>query len=201
MHESGQGYVKERRFDVSDFRKKMDVEAVKAFISEQSPTTRIYVGGDSERHKIGGVWYADYAVCVVVHFDGCRGGRLFGEVTRERDYHDKKGAGRVRLMNEVYKIAEMWNRIKDAIGDREFEIHLDINSKKGTGSNAVMDEAIGYIRGTCNVIPMIKPDSPAASFCADRFAEIKQREAAAQRGADPDKLTAARLKRKRKTAA
>lgn len=183
----------------NEFRKKMDVEAVKAFIAEQSQATKIYVGGDSERHKVNGVWYADYAVCVVVHFDGCRGGRLFGEVVRERDYHDSKGAGRVRLMTEVYKIAEMYFKIRDAIGDREFEIHLDINSKKGTGSNAVMDEAIGYIKGTCNVVPMIKPDSPAASFCADRFAEIKQREAAAKN--NTSYLSASKLKRRRKKAA
>jgi predicted RNase H-related nuclease YkuK (DUF458 family) len=35
-----------------------------------------------------------------------------------------------------------------------------------------MNEAIGYIRGTCNVIPMIKPKAFAASYAADRFKGI-----------------------------
>ena len=35
-----------------------------------------------------------------------------------------------------------------------------------------LQQAIGYIKGTCNVTPMVKPDAPAASFCADRLKRI-----------------------------
>jgi predicted RNase H-related nuclease YkuK (DUF458 family) len=40
------------------------------------------------------------------------------------------------------------------------------------GSSCVVDEAIGYIRGTCNVLPMVKPQAFAATYCADRLKEI-----------------------------
>jgi len=181
-----------------DFRRKMDIEAVKAFISAQSAETKIYVGGDSERHKVGGQWVADYAICVVVHYDGCRGCKIFGEVTRERDFDQVKNRPTMRLMNEVYKIADMYLRIADALGDRHSEVHLDINSDKSAGSNIVIKEAIGYITGTCNVIPMVKPNSPAATFCADRFAEIRQRSESQDRKIRH--LSAAKLKRRRKYA-
>jgi uncharacterized protein len=52
--------------------------------------------------------------------------------------------------------------------DKEMQIHLDINPSKAHGSSCVLQEAIGYIRGTCNVVPLIKPNAFAASFAADR---------------------------------
>ncbi len=183
-----------------DYRKKIDIEAVKAFIREQATETKIYVGGDSERHKVGGVWYADYTVCVVVHINGNRGCKVFGEVCRERDYDQKKNKPHLRLMNEVYKIAELYLKIHEAVGERVCEVHLDINEKKNAVSNEVMDQAVGYIRGTCNVVPLVKPNSPAASFCADRFSEIKQRTSESQNGKFITDMSASKLKRRRKTA-
>lgn len=183
-----------------DYRKKIDIEAVKAFIREQSAETKIYVGGDSERHKVHGVWYADYTVCVVVHINGNRGCKVFGEVSRERDFDQKKNSPRLRLMNEVYKIAELYMKIHDAVGDRVCEVHLDINEDEKAVSHQVMSEAVGYIQGTCNVVPLVKPNSPAASFCADRFAEIKQRTAESQNGKFVTDMSASKLKRRRKTA-
>lgn len=180
-----------------DYRKKMDLDEVVDFIRASSAETKIYVGGDSERHRANGVWYADYATVVVVHKDGNKGCRVFGEVVRERDYDGgKKNKPNLRLMNEVYKIAELYRKIHDSVGDRVCEIHLDINRDKRAASNEVMDQAIGYIMGTCNVVPLVKPDSPAASFCADRFAEIKQREAAARNMSGH--LSASKLRRRRK---
>jgi uncharacterized protein len=182
------------------YRKKMDIDEVKDFIRNSTPETKVYVGGDSERHRVAGVWYADYTVCVVVHKDGNKGCKVFGEVTRERDYDQKKNKPTNRLMNEVYKIAELFLKIQDSVGDRACEVHLDVNSKKGTVSNEVIEQATGYIRGTCNVVPLVKPNSPAASFCADKFAEIKQRSAEAENGKFGRDMSASRLKRKRKFA-
>lgn len=179
------------------YRKKMDIEAVKAFIEEQSPETKVYVGGDSERHRVGGVWYADYTVCVVVHKDGNKGCKVFGETVRERDYDQKKDKPRLRLMNEVYKIAELFMKIHDSVGDRVCEVHIDVNPKLTAGSSCVIDEAVGYIKGTCNVVPMVKPNSPAASFCADRFSQIKQMEAATKNSVSH--TSASKMKRARRT--
>jgi predicted RNase H-related nuclease YkuK (DUF458 family) len=41
------------------------------------------------------------------------------------------------------------------------------------GSSCVINEAVGYIRGTCNVVPMVKPRAFAASYAADRFKGLK----------------------------
>ena len=80
-------------------RKRLDLDEVREFIENSSATTKIYIGSDSERHRRGGVWFADYAVVVVVHKDGKHGAKVFGEITTERDYDQKKDKPRVRLMN------------------------------------------------------------------------------------------------------
>ena len=149
--------------------KKMDLEKVKAFIHAQSPETSVYLGCDSERVKVNGVWHADYALAVVVHIDSCHGCKIFGEVIRERDYDQKKNKPALRLMNEVYKVSDMFQKLAEVLEDRYVEVHLDINPDEMYGSSCVVQQAIGYIRGTCNVIPLVKPRAFAASYAADRF--------------------------------
>lgn len=151
---------------------KLDIEAVKAYIEKCSPESKIYIGGDSERFKINKQWYADYATVVVIHVDGKHGCKIFGEVTREKDYDFKVGRPSIRLMNEVTKVAELYFKLADSIGDRPCEIHLDINPDERYGSSCVVSQAVGYIMGTCNMKPKIKPNAFAASIAADRFKEI-----------------------------
>ena len=158
--------------------RKLDIEEVKAFIDAQSPETKIYIGGDSERFIIGDVWYADYTLAVVVHINGNNGCKIFGEVQRERDYDQRKDRPRMRLMNEVYKIAEMYLKLHDVLEGREVEVHLDINPNEMHGSSCVINEAVGYIRGMCNVVPMVKPNAFAATYAADRLKHAMQRHAA-----------------------
>jgi predicted RNase H-related nuclease YkuK (DUF458 family) len=149
--------------------KKLNLEEVKAFIDAQSPETKIYLGVDSERFNLAGTWYADYVTAIVVHIDGCHGCKIFGEVIRERDYDQRKDKPALRLMNEVYKVSEMFQKLADTLEDRYVEVHLDINPDEMYGSSCVVQQAIGYIRGTCNVIPLVKPRAFAASYAADRF--------------------------------
>jgi predicted RNase H-related nuclease YkuK (DUF458 family) len=149
--------------------RRLDLDQVKKFIGETSPETRIYLGCDSERILIEGQWWADYTLAVVVHINGNHGCKLFGEVQRERDWDQKKDRPRMRLMNEVYKLSDLYLKIADVLDDRHCEVHLDINPDQRYGSNCVIQEAVGYIRGTCNVIPMVKPRAFAASYAADRF--------------------------------
>jgi predicted RNase H-related nuclease YkuK (DUF458 family) len=152
--------------------KKMNIEEVAAFINTQSPATKIYIGGDSERFLIDGVWHADYTLAVVVHYEGNRGCKIFGEVIRERDFDQQKDKPRMRLMNEVYKIAELYMKLHEVLEDRIVEVHLDINPDEHHGSSCVINEATGYIRGMCNVIPFVKPNAFAASYAADRLKGI-----------------------------
>ena len=145
---------------------------VKAFIDAQSPETKIYLGADSERFRLNDVWYADYTLAVVVHIDGRHGCKIFGEVVRERDYDQKKSKPSMRLMNEVYKVSELFQKLSDVLEDRHVEVHLDINPNEMYGSSCVVNQAIGYIKGTCNVIPMVKPQAFAASYAADRLKHV-----------------------------
>jgi predicted RNase H-related nuclease YkuK (DUF458 family) len=150
-------------------RKAINIDEVRDFILAQTPETKIYIGGDSERFLIGKDWYADYIMVVVVHINGNNGCKIFGEVQRERDWDKKRDKPRMRLMNEVYKIAELYLKLHDVLEDREVQVHLDINPNEMHGSSCVINEAVGYIKGMCNVVPMVKPKAFAASYAADRY--------------------------------
>ena len=153
--------------------KKIDLQQVKNFILSQSPETRIYLGCDSERIKINGQWHADYVLAIVVHVNGNNGCKLFGEVQRERDYDQRADRPSQRLMTEVYKVSELYLALAEVLEGRQVEVHLDINPDEDHGSSCVIAQAIGYIRGVCNVVPFVKPDAFAASYAADRFRSLR----------------------------
>jgi predicted RNase H-related nuclease YkuK (DUF458 family) len=123
--------------------------------------------------KINGAWHADYVLAIVVHINGNNGCKLFGEVQRERDYDSKPGKPAMRLMTEVYKVSELYLRLASVLDGRDVEVHLDINPNEMHGSSCVISQAVGYIKGTCNVIPFVKPEAFAASYAADRFRSLK----------------------------
>jgi predicted RNase H-related nuclease YkuK (DUF458 family) len=50
---------------------------------------------------------------------------------------------------------------------------LDINPDEQYGSSCVISQAVGYIKGVCNVIPFVKPEAFAASYAADRFKGLR----------------------------
>ena len=152
--------------------KELDIDEVKEYIKAQSPETKVYLGADSERNKINGEWYADYITAVVVHIDGEHGCKVFGGVKRERDYDQKKNKPAMRLMNEVYSVAEIFESLKDVLEDRYVEVHLDLNPDLRYGSSCVVQQAVGYIKGVCGIAPMIKPNSWAATHCADRYKDL-----------------------------
>lgn len=153
--------------------RKFDIDEVREFIRNTSDTTCVYIGADSERYRDKqDKWCASYTVAIVVHYDGNKGCKVFGDVSTERDYDNRHDRPALRLMNEVYRAAQMYLDLADAIGNRHCEVHLDINPDIVHGSSCVVQQAIGYIRGTCNVVPMVKPDAFAASYAADRLKGI-----------------------------
>ena len=153
--------------------KKLDLDQVKQFIDAQTPETKIYLGCDSERVKVNGAWYADYVLAIVVHINGNNGCKLFGEVHRERVWDQKASKPAMRLMTEVYKVSELYLKLAEVLEGRDVEVHLDINPDEMHGSSCVVSQAIGYIKGTCNVIPFVKPEAFAASYAADRFKGLR----------------------------
>ncbi len=152
--------------------KPLNIEEIREFISNQSLETRIYIGADSERVAIDGVSYADYTLAIVVHIDGNKGCKVFGSVERERDYDQRMDRPAMRLMNEVYKVADLFHKLEEVLGDRTIQVHLDINPDLRHGSSCVVQQAIGYIKGVCGVTPLVKPEAFAASFAADRMKMI-----------------------------
>ena len=167
---NGDCYTWRKRRQKGKVVPKINMDEIQKFMDTCGPGTRVYLGADSIRYREKGVWYAEYTVAVVVHINGNNGCKIFGEITRERDYDHKLNKPAMRLMNEVYKVSEMFQRLAPIMGDYPVEVHLDINPNEAHGSSCVVGQAIGYIRGTCNVIPMVKPKAFAASYAADRMA-------------------------------
>lgn len=152
-------------------RSKIDFDAIRTFLLSCDDNTKIYLGCDSERVLSHGKFYADYTLALVIHVNGNNGCKIFSNTIREPDY-DVRNKPYTRLMNEVYKVAELYKETLEAIGNRGIEVHLDINSSDKHFSNNVVSQAIGYIKGVCNVDPVIKPMAWAASCAADRAKSI-----------------------------
>jgi predicted RNase H-related nuclease YkuK (DUF458 family) len=153
--------------------REFNIYEVKEFIRNSSSSTSIYIGADSERYRgRNDHWYADYTVAIVVHLDSSRGCRVFGKVDTERDFDNRHDRPATRLMNEVYRAAQMYLDLIEEIGDRHCEVHLDINPDEMHGSSCVIQQATGYIRGMCGFAPKVKPEAFSASYAADRLKEI-----------------------------
>jgi len=88
-------------------------------------------------------------------------------------YDAKPGKPSMRLMTEVYKVSELYLKLAEVLEGRQVEVHLDINPNEMHGSSCVISQAIGYIKGTCNVVPFVKPAAFAASYAADRFKGLR----------------------------
>lgn len=147
----------------------MNLEEVKSYIKNESINSKIYLGCDSETRYVKDQWYIYYYLVVVIHHNGRNGCKVFGEKIIEKDYIADKRKPTYRLMQEVFKVSELYLKLEDSFGDRDVEVHLDLNPSKKYISNLIVDQAIGYVKGTCNIIPLIKPDSWAASCVADKF--------------------------------
>ena len=153
--------------------KDFDVEYIKQFITDH-PTAKIYLGADSQRVKKKKV---RFATVVVVHYDGCKGGRVFHDVTYEKIVDAKLSRPFNRMMREVSMITELYAELEDTLIERDFEIHLDVNPCKTAGSNVAYDAAKWTIFGSTGVEPICKPlneEDPypfAASCAADRYSK------------------------------
>lgn len=141
-------------------------------MATMGPDTKVYFGCDSERLLVNKKWFADYITVIVVHIDGCRGCKIFGQVTREQDYDNDASKPFTRMMTEARLVSELHTKFKDVFDDFEVYIHLDCNPKKTAGSSIAADAAAGYVKGVTQVEPMLKPLAFAASYAADRAKEV-----------------------------
>ena len=139
-------------------------EARKAILAS-SRESSIYIGCDSIRFKKHGLWHAKYSTVIIVHKDSNSGCRLFHESVVMQDY----GVIKQRMLNEVMFAVNAATEVLDAIGDRHFEIHIDINPNPKHKSNVAVKEALGYVRGTLGIEAKIKPYAFAAMHAADHL--------------------------------
>jgi len=142
-----------------------ELEKVKEYL-EKTPG-RVYLGCDSIKFKKHNQWYARYTTVLVVHIENSKGGKIFGHTELERDFDQKRDKPRMRLMNEVYKVTQLYDALEDLLIDRDVEIHLDINPDERHASNTVIREAVGYVMGMTGIKAKVKPEAFAASYAAD----------------------------------
>ena len=140
-----------------------DYEELREFIRGTSEETAIYVGCDSRQTPDHTV----FVTVVVVHIDSSRGAKIFWNIEKVK----KINSLRQRLLSEVDRAVYTALMISDVVGNRPFEVHLDINPNPNYDSNVVVREAIGYVLAQ-GLKPVVKPNSIAATTVADYISRI-----------------------------
>jgi predicted RNase H-related nuclease YkuK (DUF458 family) len=157
----------------------LDYELIKKYIRDSNPNSVVMIGCDSVRKAGHGKASALYSTVVVVRkasgpgvFHGCK---VFATSVRLPDYGKVIRSGKLanlklRMLQEVTFALEAFTGVHEAIGDRHYEIHLDIASDPKWESNVAMADAKGYVMGMTGRAPEFKPFALAASFAADAHA-------------------------------
>lgn len=145
-------------------------------IKDSSLTSSVYVGTDSQvfskKDKSTKETYkeAHYSTVIILHMDSCRGASIiYKSAVKVRDYVNM----RQRLIAEVSMTVEAALAISPYVGERVFEVHLDISGDEENKSSLAVKEAIGYVTGTLGFAPKIKPHSFAATHCSDKVVKGK----------------------------
>ncbi len=138
-----------------------DIEEVREFIKNSSEDSAIYVGCDSRQFRSRTV----FVTVVVVHINSNHGAKIFWQVDKVK----RISSIRQRLMEEVNRAVYTALMIADVVGERPFEVHLDINPNPDHRSSMIVKEAVGYVLAQ-GLKPVLKPDAIAASTVADFFA-------------------------------
>ncbi len=146
------------------------IENAREAIRASSKESTIMVGCDSDRFKKNGQWHIKFAVVIIIHKDSRHGAVIHHHVETVRDYSNSL---KQKLMMEVQYAITAGLAIVEDVGDRKFQIHLDLNGNPKHKSNAVVKEACGYVRGTFGFDAHIKPVAPAASYAGDHLCRGK----------------------------
>jgi len=150
---------------------KEEIEFIKNFINDNEDS-KIYLGVDSQRVKKKRV---KFATVVIIHFhdeNGIgKGAKIFTDVQFIDISDTKLNRPFNRMMKEVQLVTELYNELEDVLIDKDFEVHLDVNPKEGTGSNVAYGAAKGMVWGMIGMEPICKPDAWAASCAADRYSK------------------------------
>lgn len=133
-------------------------EQVIDYIKTTSPQTKIYVGCDSRQSGKNTI----FVTVVVVHLDGNKGAKVFPFIETVPRIKSLKW----RLIQETHYATYKALEVKEAVGEREFYVHLDYHPSDKHKSNTVVKEAIGFVVGQ-GLDYELKPYAHAASSAAD----------------------------------
>jgi hypothetical protein len=142
-----------------------DLDGAKEYITNSSQTSSVYIGCDSKRFGKKDKRFVAYVCVVLIHLDSKHGAKMFSFEKVERDF----GSLRQRMVNEAIMACEIGYEVRETVGDRVFEIHLDINPDKRHKSSVAVKEASGMVLGMFGQNPKIKPEAFAASTAADKL--------------------------------
>jgi hypothetical protein len=142
---------------------KMDLTEVRDFIRSTSDYSPVYVGCDSQKTTKRGIKETVFVTVVVIHLDACRGARVFSQT----DILPHFSSIKERLLKEVEFAINVAMELVDTVGKRPLQVHLDLSPEKENISNAVVAQAIGWVRAL-GLVPVIKPDSIASNTVADK---------------------------------
>ena len=151
--------------------------------SDLTQDFEVIVGCDS---KSLGHNYARYVTVVCIYRVGHGAHVIFARENKVHVY-SKGGASpkereqnmmKNRLWGEVYRAVDVTAYLDEheifyLENVSKFDIHLDLNKKEMFRSNMILEDAVGFVRAQgyeCEV----KPNSPAASFAADRVCRGKE---------------------------
>ncbi len=138
--------------------RKLKYNNVQETIKDSSQKSAVYIGCDS---KLSG-GQTLFGLVVVIHIDGHKGGIVFGnksKISRRMEISE-------RLMKEVDIAMECAFNLNGTVGERLFEVHLDINPSPEHKSNSVMKRAMSYVKAQ-GFDCQIKPHAWAATTAAD----------------------------------
>lgn len=151
------------------------IEEIVDLLLDLDSSTKIYLGCDSVRTLRNGRSQARFATVCIIHKNGNNGCKMFSNVSFEDDYDIKANRPKLRMLNEVRKVCELYIQLIPFIDEFDIEIHLDISTDPKNGSNCAASEAAGYVLGMTGIEPKLKPDSFASSFGADHIANHADR--------------------------
>lgn len=161
---------------------KLPYDEINRFIRASSMESVIMIGCDSVRKITPVKRTALYSTVVCIRKASgtgdnviYHGSKVFGAAVTLPDYGKVVRSGKLanlklRLMQEVTFALEAFENVYEAIGDRPYEIHLDINSRPECESHVALADARGYVMGMTGKEPEFKPYALAASFAADAHA-------------------------------
>lgn len=138
-----------------------ELEEIKKYIKNSSEISPVAVGCDAK--------YAGkntlFALTVGIHIDGKHGSKIF----RKRIKETRRLGLREKLWREVNYTLELAHIVKEYVGIRDFEVHLDLNEDINEASSVIVKEAKAMVEANGFKV-RVKPNSPfLASHCADHF--------------------------------